>query len=123
MKKLIGTMLLLMASASHAGHLDVISFTLDGDCSLGQYLEIVDDFNEWGEAYGYQTEIAAPLFNDDMATHYWLGRSADNETFGKAYDAWEAAQADAESVPAKLNARFGECGEENTARNAYRTFP
>jgi hypothetical protein len=123
MKKLIGTMLLLMASASHAGHLDVISFTLDEDCSLGQYLEIVDDFNEWGEAYGYQTEIAAPLFNDNMDTHYWLGRSADNETFGKAYDAWEAAQADADSVPAKLNARFGECGAGNDSRNANRTFP
>ena len=62
MKRLIGTMLLLIASASHAGHLDVISFTLDESCSVGTYLEIVDDFNEWGEAYGYQAEIAAPLW-------------------------------------------------------------
>ena len=123
MKRLIGTMLLLIASASHAGHLDVISFTLDESCSFGTYLEIVDDFNEWGEAYGYQAEIAAPLFTDDMATHYWLGRSADNETFGKAYDAWETGQVDADSVPAKLNARFGECGEENMSRRAYKTFP
>ena len=123
MKKIIGTMLLLVASASHAGHLDVISFTLDEDCSLGTYLEIVDDFNEWGEAYGYQTEIAAPLFHDNMDTHYWLGRSAGNEAFGKAYDAWEAAQADADSVPAKLNARFGECGAGNDTRRAYSTFP
>ena len=123
MKKLIGTMLLLMASTSQAGHLDVINFKLDESCSFGTYLEIVDDFNEWGEAYGYQAEIAAPLFNESLDTYYWLGRSADNETFGKAYDAWEAGQADADSVPAKLNARFGECGEENMARRAYRTFP
>ena len=123
MRKLIGPMLLLVASASHAGHLDVISFTLNEDCSLGTYLEIVDDFNEWGDAYGYQTEIAAPLFHDNMDTHYWLGRSASNEAFGKAYDAWEAAQADSESVPAKLNARFGECGGGNDTRHAYRTFP
>ena len=123
MRKLIGPMLLLVASASHAGHLDVISFTLNEDCSLGTYLEIVDDFNEWGDAYGYQTEIAAPLFHDNMDTHYWLGRSASNEAFGKAYDAWETAQADSESVPAKLNARFGECGAGNDTRHAYRTFP
>ena len=123
MKRLIGTMLLLVASASHAGHLDVISFTLDESCSFGTYLEIVDDFNEWGEAYGYQAEIASPLFTDNMATHYWLGRSADNETFGKAYDAWETGQVDADSLPAKLNARFDECGEENMSRRAYKTFP
>ncbi len=112
-----------MACASQAGHLDVIGFTLNEDCTLGQHLEIVDDFNEWGKAFGYRAEVAAPLFNNDMATHYWLGRSADNETFGKAYDAWEAGQADADSVPAKINARFEECGEENTSRNAYMTFP
>jgi len=123
MKKTLGTILLLLASASHAGHLDVLSFTLDENCSLGTYLEIVDDFNEWGEAYGYQTEIAAPLFNDDMATHYWLGRSASNEAFGKAYDAWEAGQADANSVPARLNTRFAECGAGTDSRNAYTTFP
>jgi len=123
MKKLFGTALLLMASTSYAGHLDVISFTLDEDCSLATYLEIVDDFNEWGEAYGYQTEIAAPLFHDNFDTHYWLGRSASNEAFGKAYDAWTAAQADSDSVPARLNARFGECGAGNDARRAYTTFP
>jgi len=122
MKRLIGTMLLLVASASHAGHLDVISFTLDEDCSLGTYLEIVDDFNEWGEAYGYQAEIAAPVFNENLDTHYWLGRSADNEAFGKAYDAWESAQADANSAPAQLMQRFGECDNGNDSRHAYRTF-
>ncbi len=123
MKKILGAILILSASASQADHLDVIAFTMDENCSLGQYLEIVDDFNEWGETYGYQAEVAVPVFNENMATHYWLGRSADNETFGKAYDAWTAAQAETSSAPAKLSARFNECGEENTARRAYQTFP
>jgi len=122
MKAIIGAMLFLIASASHAGHLDVISFTLNDGCSLSQYSEIVADFNEWGEAHGYQTEIASPLFSENMDTHYWLGRSADNEAFGKAYDAWQAGQADADSVPSKLNARFGEC-TTNMTRRAYGTFP
>lgn len=123
MKKTLAALLILSASAAQAGHLDVISFTLNDECTLGQYLEVVEDFNEWGRAYGYQTEIAAPTFGDDLETHYWLGRSANNEAFGKAYDAWVAAQADATSVPARLNARFGECQGGDDTRHAYRTFP
>jgi len=123
MKKTLAALLVLSASAAHAGHLDVIAFTLNEGCTLNQYLEIVDDFNEWGKAYGYQAEIAAPLFNESLDTHYWLGRSANNEAFGKAYDAWEAEQADANSVPARLMQRFGECEMGNDARRAYRTFP
>jgi len=123
MKSTIAAVLLLFASASQAGHLDVIAFTLKADCSFGEYLEIMDEFNEWGEAYGYQAEIAQPTFNDDMATHYWLGRSANGEVFGKAYDAWVAAQGDPDSVPAALNARIGECWASNESRSAYLTFP
>lgn len=122
MKKFLAAILILSASAAQAGHLDVISFTLKDGCSLEQYIEIVDDFNDWGEAHGYQAEIAAPMFSENMDTHYWLGRSADNETFGKAYDAWQAGQADADSVPSRLNARFGEC-TTNMTRRAYATFP
>ena len=123
MKKVLGAMLILFASASQAGHLDVISFTLDEDCTLAKYLEIVDDFNAWGEAYGYQTEIAVPTFNENLETIYWLGRSANGETFGKAHDAWESALRDASSVPVQLMARFGECTNGNDTRHAYRTFP
>ena len=123
MKKTLAALLILSASAAHAGHLDVISFTLNEDCTLEQYLEIVDEFNEWGKAYGYKTEIAVPSFSDNLETIYWLGRSANGETFGKAYDAWEAAQSDANSVPARLMQRFGECGGGNDTRRAYQTFP
>jgi len=122
MKKILAALLVLSASTAQAGHLDVISFTVKDGCSLSQHREIVADFNEWGKAHGYQTEIAAPLFSDNMETHYWLGRSADNAAFGKAYDAWQSAQADASSVPSKLNARLGEC-QTNSTRRAYGTFP
>ena len=122
MKRFIASTLLLLASVSHADHLDVIGFTLNDNCSFDEYLEIVNDFNEWGDDYGYQAEIAAPMYHDDIDTHYWLGRSADVETFGKAYDAWAAAQSDSGSAPAQLNARFGDC-TTNSTRRAYRTFP
>ncbi len=54
---------------------------------------------------------------------YWLGRSANAEVFGKAFDAWYSAMSDADSVPAKLMARFDECGNGNDTRHAYMTFP
>jgi hypothetical protein len=123
MKKMIGAMLLLVASASHAGHLDVISFTMSEDCSLAKYLEIVDDFNTWGEAHGYQAEIAVPAFHSNLETIYWLGRSANAEVFGKAFEAWETSLGNASSVPAQLNDRFGECSNGNDTRHAYKTFP
>ena len=122
MKRMIGAMLLFFASASHAGHLDVIAFTLNEGCTMEKYLEIVDDFNDWAAAYGYQAEIAVPAFHANLATLYWLGRSANGETFGKAYDVWETALGDARSTPAQLNARFGECST-NVTRHAYTTFP
>lgn len=53
MKTIIALTLLITASFSHAGHLDVISFTLKEDCPLGKYMAIVDDFNAWGQAHGY----------------------------------------------------------------------
>ncbi len=122
MKKIIGAMLLFVATASHAGHLDVISFTLKDDCSLAKYLEIVSDFNEWAGAYGYQTEIAVPVHQNDLQTIGWLGRSANAETFGKAYDAWSAGLRNNDSVPAQLAARFSECGNTNESRHAYQIF-
>lgn len=64
-----------------------------------------------------------PTFGDDLQTHYWLGRSADGTTFGKAYDAWVAAQSDANSVPARLMARFEACEATSPTRHAYLTLP
>lgn len=101
-----------------AEHMDVIQFKLHNDCSFEKYMVIVADFNEWGKAYGYNAKIAYPLQNDDLTHMYWLGSSANAATFGKAWDAWRDAQSDANSVPAKLQARFATCSS-NTTRNGY----
>jgi hypothetical protein len=122
MKLWIAAALFVAASTSQAGHLDVIGFTMKEGCSMTQYLAIVADFNEWAQAHGYQAEIAVPTFQSNLDTIYWLGRSADGETFGKAYDAWLSGIGESGSVPANLAERFGECAD-NDSRNAYRTFP
>jgi len=122
MKRIIGIMFLLTSSVSFADHLDVIGFTLDEDCSFSDYMEIVGDFNAWGEERGYQTEIAAPVHHDNMQTYYWIGRSANGETFGKAYDEWVAGLFDEDSGPYALNERFRDCAI-NDSRRSYLTFP
>ena len=47
--------------------------------------------------------------------------SANAAAFGKAWDAWRDAQADADSVAAKLAARFAEC-TQNLGRRSYDVF-
>ena len=118
MKKIIIAAILLLPFQVSAEHMDVIQFKLNDGCSFEKYMAIVADFNEWGKAYGYQTKIAYPLQNDDLVHMYWLGTSANAAAFGKAWDAWRDAQADADSVPAKLQARFSAC-ETNMTRTGY----
>ena len=121
MKKIIIAAILLLPLQVSAEHMDVIQFKLKDGCSFEQYMAIVAEFNEWGKAYGYQTKIAYPLQNDDLVHMYWLGTSANAAAFGKAWDAWRDAQADADSVPAKLQARFGDC-EINVSRTGYDVY-
>jgi hypothetical protein len=70
---------------------------------------VVKDFNEWGKAHGYKAEVLVPLQRANLETLFLVGRSANSEVFGKAWDAWRDAQANADSVPAKLNARLDAC--------------
>lgn len=109
MKKLIAIALLALPCASLADHLDVIETKLNQGCSLASYLAVVKDFNEWGKAHGYKAEILVPLQRANLETIFWVGRSASAEAFGKAWDAWRDAQSNADSVPAKLNARLDAC--------------
>lgn len=109
MRKLLAAMLLLTPVVGAAGHSDVIEIKLT--CEMGEYMAIVRDFNDWGKDHGYQAEVAVKHFHADPGTLIWAGRSANAKAFGKAYDAWRNAQADPESVPAKLNARFAKCSE------------
>jgi hypothetical protein len=109
MKKLIALALLALPMAATADHLDVIEFKMQQGCDFAKYMAIVKDFNEWGKGFGYQAEILMPLHRANLETMYWIGRTADAEAFGKAWDAWRDALSNADSVPAKLWARFGAC--------------
>lgn len=122
MKRFIGIMFLLTSSVSYADHLDVISFTLKDGCSYSEMNETVAEFNGWASDMGYQAEIASPMFHDDMNTRYWIGRSAGNEAFGKAYDSWFSGLVDEDSNVASLSERMNDCMDFG-ARRAYMTSP
>ena len=118
MKKLIIIALLTLPLPAFAEHMDVIEFKMLEGCSWDKYMAIVKDFNEWGKKYGYNAQVAVPLQSENLTSMYWLGTSADAATFGKAWDAWRDAQADPDSTPAKLWARFVEC-TTNISRRGY----
>lgn len=121
MKKLLSILLLALPVTSVADHLDVIEFRLHESCDLASYLAIVKDFNEWGKEYGYQATVLVPLQRATLDTMFWIGRSANAEAFGKAWDSWRDAQTDPDSTPAKIWARFAKC-ETNLNRSDFYTY-
>jgi hypothetical protein len=123
MKLALFIALLSFAGYAAADHIDVLNVELRDDCTLPQYLVIIGDFNKWGEKYNYRTEIAVPLQSNDLVTMFWMGRSPNAASFGKAWDAWRDAQADSSSMPAKLQARISECAEPNSARQSFDIYP
>jgi len=104
---------LAFAGPAFAEHWDVIAFEMTGECTFSEYMQVVSDFNEWGEEYGYSAKVAAPLQNENLTTYYWIGSSENASTFGAAWDAWRDAQSDSRSTPARLQARFTECSTNN----------
>lgn len=121
MKRMLAALLLTLSAPAMADHYDVIEFKLKDGCNLATYLQVVKDFNEWGQAHGYRAEVANKVQHNDLTTLLWLGRSANAAAFGKAWDTWRDAQADANSVPAKLNARFAACST-NVSRRSYDVY-
>lgn len=120
MKKIVLAVLLTLPGVSFADHLDVIQMQLGENCSVEDYVAIIRDFNEqWGKDNGYAAELAVPLQSDDLGSLFWVGRSANAEAFGKAWDTWRDGQSDPTSLPAKLQARFNACGELNQSRRSY----
>jgi hypothetical protein len=113
--------LLAFAAPAMADHLDVIEGKLKDGCSFSQYMAVVNDFNAWAKDYGYHAEVAIKLQSADLTTMIWLGRSANAATFGKAWDLWRDGQAKADSMPAKLQARFDACST-NVSRRSYDTY-
>lgn len=123
MKKIVLTALLAFPFAAFADHMDVIQMKLGKNCSVAQYVAIMKEFNEqWAKDYGYEAELAVPLQSHDLASVFWVGRSANAEAFGKAWDAWRDAQSDPTSMAAKLQARFDACGEVVEARRGYDVY-
>ena len=120
MKKILAIALLACPMMAYADHIDVIEFKLKEGCSFGKYMEIVKDFHVWGAKYGYRAEVLTPIQSNNLESLYWLGRSKDAATFGKAWDAWHNAQADSNSPESKLNARFGACST-SVGRRGYDT--
>jgi hypothetical protein len=121
MKKMLIAAIFLLPLNALAEHMDVIEFKMIEGCSMEQYMAIVEDFNKWGEDYGYNSKIAFPLQSNNLTSIYWLGTSKNAAAFGKAWDAWRDAQSDADSVPAKLAARFAACTED-LGRRSYDVF-
>ena len=122
MKKFAALLLLAFPAVSLADYVDVIAMKLNAGCSIATVQQNVKDFNEqWAKDYGYKAEILVPLQSRDMSTIYWVGRIANAEAFGKGLDAWTAAQADPNSLPAKLMARFRQC-TTNESRAGYASY-
>ncbi len=122
MKRLIlAAILALPATALATDFMEVIEFELQEGCSFSEYMGVVRDFNEWAKDYGYRAEIAMPLHSSNLTSLYWMGRAADAATFGTAWDIWRDSQSDANSVPAKLQARFSKCSK-NVARSSYDVY-
>lgn len=119
MKNILLLILFLTPSFASAEYMDVIKFKLTGECSFSEYLEIKNDFNsQWGEANGYTSRVAMALQNDDLESMYWIGTTENATAFGAAWDTWRDALGDANSVPAKLWARFEVCSV-NISRHGY----
>lgn len=119
MRKLLAIALLALPFAAAADHLDVIEVKLNEDCSIDTYLQIAKEFNsDWATSHDYRSEVLVPIQSHNLETLYWVGRSKTTEGFGKAWDAWKKDLENADSVAAKLWARFGKCGK-NVSRRAY----
>ena len=92
---------------------------LKDGCTVERYVAIVKDFNEqWGKNYAYRAELAVPVQNDELVSIFWLGRTANTEAFGKAWDAWRNELTDPKSLASKLQARFEKCSD-NESRSGF----
>ena len=109
---------LLAPICASADSLDVIQFKLKEGCTLETYVAIKNDFNaQWGKSHGYIAEIASPVDSNDLGSLYWVGRTANAETFGKAWDIWRNEVSDPKSVAGRLEERFQKCSTSESRRS------
>ena len=109
---------LALAVPASADVWDVIELKLTDKCDLEKYLEIVEDFNAYYTDRGYQTEILIPLHAETQDSLFWIGRTADTETFGRAYDHWVAERVKSGTEVSKLDSRFEKCSNL-VSRSSY----
>ena len=122
MRVLLAVLFLGLPMAEAADHLDVIEFKINDGCTFNKFMEITHDFNtQFGTQNGYHAEVLMPIQSENLVSMYWIGRSKDAAAFGKAWDAWRNGQADPNSVPAKLWARFLACST-NLSRRGYDVY-
>lgn len=122
MKKLLLASALLAASGlAQAEYKDVIGFTMSGECTFKEYMEIVGEFNKWAKPRGYSAQVFMPNASNDLDTFYWVGTSPDTATFGKAHDEWVAGVMAGDTAPADLQGRFDEC-QTQTSRQSFLAF-
>jgi hypothetical protein len=122
MRVLLAILLLALPAAASADHLDVIEVKLNDGCSFDKYMEIARDFNtQWGVNNGYKAEVLMPIQSPNLVSIFWVGRSKDAASFGKAWDTWRNELANPNSVAAKLWARFTACST-NLARRGYDVY-
>ncbi len=121
MRKLLLAVLVFVVpmSALAAGHGDVIEVQLKEGCTLQTYVAIKNDFNaQWGKKNSYLAEVFVPVQSDDLSSIYWVGRTANAEAFGKAWNQWTKDLEDPNSAASKLWARFQACST-NVRRVGY----
>jgi hypothetical protein len=119
---LVAITALLAPIFASAEHLDVIQTKVKEGCTLETYVAIKNDFNtQWGKSHGYVAELASPVASNDLTSVYWIGRTANAEVFGKAWDTWRNELSDPKSVASKLNERFQKCTTEES-RRSYDTY-
>ena len=117
MKKFMLAALMLLPFSAMADHMDVIQLELKDGCTVAQYVAIKTEFNDqWGKKNGYQAEILTAIQSHDLTSIYWIGRSAGAQAYGKAWDTWQKEAMVANSVAAKLQAKFAECSVEMSRR-------
>jgi hypothetical protein len=113
--------LLATTTVANAEYMDVIAMQMKPGCTLQQFTAVISDFNKWGAQPGYNAKLAVPLQDQDLTTAFFVGTTKNAATFGAAWDAWRDGQADANSTPAKLQARFNEC-VTNKTRSGYDVY-
>jgi hypothetical protein len=122
MRKLLFAMLLVVPLGVFADHIDVIEVELNEGCSVPEYVAIKDDFNEqWGSKNGYRSEVLVAIQSHNLTSLFWVGRSANAEAYGKAWDQWRDDLMDPDTVAAKLWARFLACST-NIGRRGYDVY-